>query len=320
MAKPRSRKSTVSLSWTKPFSVAPSARAGIAIGRGQVCAAVLDTERGNHQLRAVRVRKLPEQLFSGQPGGAAEASLAEALRSVSEEFRNEFASVRVALPDTVIRSTVFDLDELPKTGELRTELLRWRFAREWQRPEESLDCRGFDLGEDGGKRVFFGQAADRPWLDCVRRALASAGIAPWSLNAAAVYRFNCFHEAIAGASGALLSLDAECWNLLFWDKAGRVRRVLTRMREAGNAEAEAASIADEAERAIFAYVNSDGARTVGKLYLAGNEAEMARLSSVFAGRVRDGAVLLHADERVSGVVSGMREGLAPLALAAALET
>jgi hypothetical protein len=298
--------------------VAPSTVAGIAIGRDQVCAVVLDAKNQACEMRGINRHELPAPLFAGPPTPETESALAAALQSVGAELRAAFAAVHVALPDTVIRSTVFELDELPKTADLREALLRWRFSKEWQRPEDSLECRGLDLGADQGKRLFFGQAGDRPWIDCVRRALVRAEITPWSLNAAASYRFNRFHDAIAGGEGALLSLDPDCWNLLLWDEAGRVRRVVTRLRANATAQDEMKLIADEAERAILAHASGLGSSQAGKLYLAGSEAETAALAVLLDNRLHREALPLHADQGITGDVAGMREDLAPLALAAAL--
>lgn len=308
----------MSHSWNSYFSATPSVQAGIAIGRNQICAVVLNANGAKHEIRAIHTHDMPTPIFSAQPTTKTEAVMVDALKAVSEEFRGEYASVHIALPDTVIRSTVFDLEELPKKDDMRKELLRWRFAKKWQRPEDSLDCRGYDLGEDRGMRLFFGQAGDRPWVESVRRALAQSEIVPWSLNAAAVYRFNCFHEDVAEGGGALLSLETDSWNLLLWDEKKRIRRVLTRLRENLTAEDEAASIAGEIERAIFAYVQGDGSRKVGRLYLAGNAVELASFAGAFNGRLSEPVVVLHADENISGNVTAIRDGLAPLALAAAL--
>lgn len=308
----------MSLSWTKRYSLAPAVLAGIAIGRNRVCAVVLGDKGGAREVSLIKSQDVSAPLFSAQPTAQTEALLVEALQAVSGDFRALFAAVHVALPDTVIRSTVFELDELPKTAAMRESLLSWRFSKEWQRGEDTLECRGFDLGEDGGKHLFLGQAGDRSWLACVRRALAHAGITPWSLNAASVYRFNRLHEVIGGSGGALLSVDPDSWNLLLWDDMGRIRQVLTRLRENVAAENEAASIASEAERAILAYVQGNGTRRVGKLYLAGSETELAALAEVFDSRLQERAVLLHMDEGISASVAGMRGGLAPLALATAL--
>lgn len=305
-------------SLTKRLSLAPAVSAGIAIGRNQVCAVVLDAAGGKHQVRAIHTQDLSVPLFAAQPTIETEAMLVDALLAVTGEFRDLFASVHVALPDTLIRSTVFELDELPNSATMRESLLRWRFAKEWQLPEDSLDCHGFDLGEDQGKHLYLGQAGDRLWLACVRRALARAGIVPWSLNAAAVCRFNYFHDAIVGSGGALLSLDPDCWNLQLWDDQGRVRQLHTRLRENLAAGDEAASIADEAERVILAYVQANTSRAVGKLYLAGRDEEMAFFAAEFDKRLSERSVVLHSDNGIPASVAGIRNGLAPLALAAAL--
>lgn len=302
--------------WLGHLSAQPELAAGIAIGSREICAVLLSGAPGSQQMRTIETCALARPLFAGAPTLEDETGLAEALRAVSEAFRDKYAAVHVALPDTVIRSAVFDLEELPKTDELRGALLRWRFAREWQRPEEALECRGAELGEDGGKQVFFGQAGDRPWLACVMRAMAQAGIVPWSVNAAAVCRFNCFHDDMAGSGGALLALDPECWNLQVWDGAGRLRRVLTRLRLADSAETE--SIVNAVERAILAYVHEAAGRTVGSFYLTADEEVVKAIAAVFNGRLREGAVWLRPDAKVSGAIDGMRAGLAPLALAAAL--
>jgi len=299
------------------MSPRPEAVAGIAIDARSVCVALLSAEGDGQALHAIEVRELPKPLFEAPPTAVDEASLAEALQGASAALSGKFAAVRVVLPDTVIRSAVLDLDDLPKTEEMRGALLRWRFAKEWQRPEDALECRGAELGEDRGKKVYFGQAADRQWLDSVKRALATAAIVPWSLNAAAVSRFNCFHDdMVTGAGGALLALDAACWNLQVWDAQGRVRRVLTRLRVAGAAEYE--SIANAVERAILGYVHEAGGRAVDSLYLNGGEDEVAGLAAVFKGRLRESAIWLRPDAKVAGSLAGMRTGLAPLALAAAL--
>lgn len=306
-------------SWTKRVFTGPSVHAGIVIGHTQICAAVVDVGTDCHKTRGVMDRPLPQGLFSGQPSETCEAALVETLKAVRTSFWNEFAAVRVVLPDTMIRSTVFELEELPRTDELRSALLRWRFATEWQRPEQSLDCQGMDLGEDGGKKVLLGQAIDRSWLDSVKRALGAAGIVPWSLNAGVIYRFNCFHEQVAAEAGAMVSVDPACWSVLIWDSAGRLRRVYTRPRSSEKKEDEAHEIADSAERKILAYAGGAAERNVGRLYLAGDEDDMLALAAAFNGRLREEAVLLHADEKTSCAISGIRGGWAPLAMAAALD-
>lgn len=310
----------MSLSWTRALRPAAACQAGIAIGRSQLTAVVLAAGGARPQVQAVHTQPLVVPLFEAQPGLLAEDALVQALRAVSAPFRERYAPVHVALPDFVLRSTVFELDQLPKKARLRQALLRWRFAKEWQRSEDSLDCRGDDLGPDGGRHLFFGQAGDSAWLACVRRALARAGISPWSLNAAAVYRFNGFHDTLAVAPGALLGLDPDSWSLLLWDERGRIRQVLTRLRENQPSGSQAAAIAAETERAILAYVKADGRRRVDRLHLAGDQADITALVQLFNARLSEPVLALHPDAEADAGVANLGDGLAPLALVAALSS
>lgn len=308
----------MSPSWTKVLRTAPARMAGIAIGRDHVVAVVLTGKGGQPALHSHHSQPLPARLFDGSPDAAAEDALARALLAVSAEFRELYAPVHVALPDSVLRSTVFELDQLPKKAQLRQSLLRWRFARQWQRSEDSIDCRGADLGPDGAHHLHFGQGGDSAWLACVRRALARAGVSPWSMNAAAVYRYNGFHDQVAGAAGALLALDPDSWSLLLWDDKARVRQVLTRLRDSQAGGDEAAVIADEAERAILSYVQADSRRHVGRLHLAGSRIDTTALAGVFDARLREPVRVLRADAGIDAKFEALLDGLAPLALVAAL--
>lgn len=305
----------MSLSWIRALRPAVACRAGIAIGRRHVTAVVV---QGDGSAPAVHTRALPVPLFEAEPGLPAEDALVQALVAVSAAFRQRYAAVHVALPDFALRSSVFEFDELPKKPALRQALLRWRFAQAWQRSEDSLECRGQALGPEGARQLLFAQGGDRAWLACVRRALARAGVGPWSLNAAAAYRFNGLPTAVAAAPGALLGLDPDAWTLQLWDAQGRVRHVLTRLRDGAPAAAQAAAIADETERAILSYIQADAGRRVDRLYLAGDHEAVAAVAPVFTARLREPAQPLAPAVAAGASAPLLAEGLAPLALAAAM--
>ncbi|MDH5206759.1 MAG: hypothetical protein OEW36_13960 [Hylemonella sp.] len=307
----------MSPSWTRVLDAAPACRVGIAIGRREL-AAVVVAGGGAPEPLALQCETLAAQLFDAPPGAAAEDALVQALRAVSASWRDAFAAVHVALPDSVLRSAVLELDQLPAKASLRQALLRWRLAKQWQRSEDSLDCRSVALGPDGTQQLLFGQGGDQAWLACVRRALARAGVRAWSLNAAAVHRFNAFHDTLAAAPGALLTLDPDDWSLLLWDEQGRLRQLLTRLRPRQPAAEAAPAIADEVERAILTYVQAAAGRQVLRLHLAGDHADVAALAAVFDARMREPARPLQPLPHTHTRTAGLHDGLAPLALAAAL--
>ena len=131
---------------------------------------------------------LAEPLFDTLPTPAIAADLVKSLKAVAEDLKAGFVPLRIALPDAVLKSSTLELDAMPKSEKLQQDLLRWRFSKDMQRPEEAIICAGQSLGADSDKQLLFGQVLDRHWLDCLNRAFAQADIMPWSLNAIAGQR------------------------------------------------------------------------------------------------------------------------------------
>ncbi|HEY6095570.1 MAG TPA: hypothetical protein VIU93_11525 [Gallionellaceae bacterium] len=290
-------------------------QAGIAVGRRQLCAVTIESKGSGWSVRNIHRQDLAVPLFSGAPTTAALGALDAALQAISRELDAQFALIHVALPDSVIRSSVFELDELPKAAAQRTDLMRWRFAQSWQRPEESLECRGQDLGNADGKRLLLAQAGDRAWSDCVKQALERAGQMPASMNAALAYRYNRFQHQFAPAAGAMLSLDPDGWTLAYWDEVRRLRHITTRLR-AGDSSDELGGLADDVVR----NVQSGAIGKAERLYLSGDSQEMLDLSARLEGKLGIPVTRLHAVDDVAGNTAWAREGMAPLALAAAMSS
>lgn len=290
-------------------------QAGVAIGRHHLCAVTIESRGNAWSIRNIHRHDLSVPLFTGVPTPAAAGALDVALQALGEELQGQFALTHVALPDTVIRSSIFELDEIPKSRELQSELIRWRFAKDWQRPEDSLDCRGQGIGEAAGKHLLLAQAGDEAWTNCVKQALARAGLMPSSMNAAVVYRYNRFQHQFAPTDGAMLSLDPDGWTLLYWDARHQPRRIATRLRAAGDSD-EISNLANDVVRAI----HTGSAGHIGRLYLSGSIQEMLTLGGRLEQQLGMQVTRMHAVDGVSGNTTWAREGMAPLALAAAMSS
>lgn len=295
----------------------PSApiQAGIAIGRHHLCAVTIESSGNAWSIRNIHRHDLSAPLFTGVPTPAVAGALDAALQGLGEELKAQFALTHVALPDTVIRSSIFELDEIPKTPELQSELIRWRFAKDWQRPEDSLDCRGQDIGSAAGKRLLLAQAGDQAWIDCVKQALARAGLMPSSITAALVYRYNRFQHQFAPTDGAMLSLDPDGWTLLYWDAQQQLRRIATRLRATGDSD-EINNLAGDVARII----QTGSAGKIDRLYLSGNIQDMLALGGRLEQQLGMQVTRMYGVEGVSGNIAWAREGMAPLALAAAMSS
>lgn len=295
----------------------PSAplQAGIAIGRHHLCAVTIESSGNAWSIRNIHRHDLSAPLFTGVPTPAAAGALDGALQALGEELKAQFALTHVALPDTVIRSSIFELDEMPKSAALQSELIRWRFAKDWQRPEDSLECRGQDIGSAAGKRLLLAQAGDQAWIDCVKQALARAGLMPSSMNAALTYRYNRFKHQFAPTDGAMLSLDPDGWTLLHWNDCQQLRRIATRLRATDDFD-DINSMAGDVVRAI----QTGPAGKSDRLYLSGNTQDMLAMGGRLEQQLGIQVAMMHTVEGVSGNTTWAREGMAPLALAAAMSS
>lgn len=259
------------LSWINAGLSRTQAVAGIHIGRRQVHGAILTRHNSEWMVEDSSKFELSSPLFdvlgfdvSGEQ--AAESDLVAALRQIVAGFKRGFMPIRVALPDTVIRSSVFELDEIPRAGKPQQDLLRWRFATMLQRNEDALVCTGQALGEAAGKKLLFAQALEKNVHALVQRALQQAEIQPWSLNAQSACQHNAFHDAYAQGGGALVSMDAESWGFQLWDASKRLRYVRSRWRD-GALDFE--QMGSEIERVIRAQASTAHGFQVERLYIAG---------------------------------------------------
>jgi hypothetical protein len=251
--------------------------AGIHIGRRHVHGALLSRQRSRWKVETLARVALAQPLFEGVSDQVAEAGLVAALQQVSAGFKQGFMPIRIALPDTVIRSSVFELDDLPRSPKLQQELLRWRFSKTLQRDEDTFVCTGQPLGAAGDKQLLFAQALEKDWYAMTQRALQQAGIQPWSLNAQSAYQHNVYRDACEHGSGALISVDMETWGFQLWDSARRLRYVRSRWRE-GALDFE--WISSEIERVIRSQASAAQGFQVERLHIAGGGQEVDALQQV----------------------------------------
>jgi len=312
----------VSPSWIERLRSGADGAVGIAIGRREISIVTVPGVKAKRQkMPAAQTLPLAASLFEAEYTASIDETLVQALQALDSTFRHLYVPVHVALPDFVLRSSVFELDDWPRKRSWQQALLRLRFAQEWRRDEASLECQGESLGRAGARHLLWGQGGDRAWLDGVRRALARSGISAWSLNSAATYRFNSLPRTVTAAPGALLSLDPGTWTLLFWDEQARVRQVLTRyiaVSDTSSVEEGALAITDEVERVIRMYAQNENHR-VDRLHLCGMHEYVSALTPMFNARLLE-PVRLWSPAVVAGqsVAPGLREGWAPLAWAAAM--
>jgi hypothetical protein len=305
----------VSPSWIERLrrGLAPSARAGLAVGRDYVGFAELAAADGGWRVTGLAETKLDAPLFSGAPAAEAADALRKGLGELAGRVKGRYLPVHVSVPDALVRWATFDLDELPRARAAQLDLVRFRFARQGINGAHVVACQA--LAHDGDKQVLFGMATDGAWQRLVNGVLADAGIEAWSLSANACRTFNRFHDRLTRSSGALVALAPDAWSLWLWDDGGRPRHGRGRWRTGAGDHAD---IALEVERSILAYVHGGRERSVARVFVAGG-ADAVPLAEALDARLRERCVRLPADE--GAAAGGSIDGVASAAvsLAAALE-
>jgi hypothetical protein len=301
-------------SWTNLSLSQPRKIAGIYIGKRHLSAVLLAYNKGVWEEKAARLVALAEPLFDTLPTAAIEADLVKSLKAVAADFNTGFVPLRIALPDAVLRSSTLELDAMPQTEKLQQDLLRWRFSKDMQRTEEAIICAGQVLGAENGKQLLFGQVLDRNWLDCLHRSFAQAGITPWTLNALASYRHNCYYHAFEQTGGALITVDPDSWGFQLWDGAKRLRYVRSRWRET---DLDYDLMFEEIERSIRSHSHSASGYQIERLYLAGKGCEIDELNQVLNINLKQGVARVDISALATAPANKLYEGELLLARTAA---
>lgn len=303
-------------------STGPKASVGVAIGRREVCVVHAMLGENSAHIQAIETASLPDAMFTGSPTSATESNLVSVLVKVAKVAKNKFIPCHVALPDPAMAFAVFELDELPKSGRTRLELVRWRFAKEYSVDSAMFDCAHQTLGQENAKHLLLGQGIDKAWLQCIKHALRGAGITPWSINPGACYRFNQFHDRFAREKhgAAMVILDPDSWAVFLWDAAARPRLVRARWRtRTDEATEDHHAIALEAERSILSYVRAGKEGSITRVYAISHACELEGLTTALDRRLREKCQPL----TIPGVAPEedrrlMDHGLASVSLTAAL--
>lgn len=290
-------------------------RAGIAISRYQVSAVILEKIKGKYSIRRNYNLELPTSIFTGSPTTEAIKALNVSMDTLSKDLNGEFSLIHVAFPDTFIRNSIFELDEMPKNEKMRNELTKWRFAKDWQRSEGDLECRSQDMGQFEGKFHLFAQAGDRAWIDCVRQSLDFAKLKPSSMNSALVYRYNRFHNQFSPGHGAMLSLDPDCWTLLSWNGQFQFKRIVTRLRVSGDG-----SDLEHLKEEVVRSIKTGAIGRIDQLYVTASSQQTAVIKEGLSNIPGLTVSSLNAAAEVSGKSTWTELGMGQVAIAAALST
>lgn len=261
---------------------------GIGIRGNRVVAMRVEPIENGRCITHVAEERLPFMPFRDPSPRAGDADiLAQAIQRLAKVVPQAHWPLQIALPDSAAIFQVMEFDSLPKAVSEREAIARFRMEREF--PAVAKMKSSFQmLGEEEGKALLLALAVQRDWLDCLLDGCRAAGFVPGVADIGMNYIFNRFHDVFAaGEDGVLVSIEADFWSVLFWDKGVRPRFFRSRWREAGfEIDADHESIAQDVERQVRAYALSFHGRRISRVYLCSGNAEHVSFAARLNARMQ----------------------------------
>ena len=265
----------MSRSWTDSFAGARRSgfSGGLEIGRDVVRYVEIESKAGRSRVCSMSSARIDVPLFEAEPTAANGKAIADAVARVAGTTRNRYLPLHVCVPDPLVRTAIFELEELPKNADARKALAKFRLQRDL--PSQECEYRTEALGAlNNGKQLLLGMAMSSAWCRAVIEALQTQGIVAWSLTGRLTRLLNALSGNLTGTNGVLICGMDDSWALAAFDSQGRLRYVRSQW---STASLTPAAIAAEAQRAILAYVHQDANRSVEKicLFTPGGQVDLA---------------------------------------------
>lgn len=264
-------------SWTRRLSLENDLSIGIAISRNSVCAAKIKEQDGKPNVIWIKQTTIDQPLFEHDDIHPNSDALSKALKTIVNSLDNRSSPIHVALPDTVIKTSTFELDDLPKSNKTLSSLAQWKMADNFGRIDRELVCRTLSLGTDNGKHLLYAQAGYRYWIEHITSSFNACGIVPWTINSASHFRHNYLNSQGIAPASTMLSVDDDCWTLQLWDSDARIRLTLTRLRRILQSRCDEDFIINELVRVLRAWRVNHPDLTLDTLYLDGSKEIIGRL-------------------------------------------
>lgn len=264
----------------------PSSCVGLAIGAGSIeMAHCRQRRRGSDILWHERF-PLDTSLVFNASYSALGSALDESLGALGDRLGKRGVPIQVALPDPVVNSHFFVIEEWPRTAAAQGEFVRWQMGKLFCRKAEEMACAHQWMGQEGGRHFVFAVGTDRALVEAIREAFVRRRRILATVDMAACYRFNRLPEELKGQSGALVAIEPDYWSGFVWDATGRLRCVRARWRTPDRAREreEWEKMAADFERLVRGYVHEESGRRIERLYLSGEKDSVDAVGDVLGSQ------------------------------------
>ncbi|MCW8957138.1 MAG: hypothetical protein OQL09_09660 [Gammaproteobacteria bacterium] len=231
------------------------------IGINSVCAAMIEHSRStNYPIKYLSI-DYPSILNAEDNYQSLQTVLPTLLDHFDKELNFDYVPAQVALADTLVSSSVFELDQIPTKQSLKNELLAMRFQKDCHinMKNAAITSQVFQTRK---QQALYAITAPDALISSIQAIFNNRQQNLCCIDKAIHYVFNHYYEQLS-ADAALLFNNDEYWTLIIWNSEKNV--VYFRSKLHSNND-QLNSIADDVIRLLHTY-QQNNQQSVRQLYI-----------------------------------------------------
>jgi 6-phosphogluconate dehydrogenase len=265
---------------------------GIYINRHQV-AGILAEQNGD-LIKPVNsyVAEDSQDIFNTKNNEKLKSCLGHVLDEFGAQFKGQYIPLQISLADPLVKSAVFDLEEIPAQSKAREQLIRWKFNKERHIDMGQMSLALQSMISEQGKNQIYASTTSSNVIRVISEACEQRGFVLNVLDTAINYLFNDFYKSMSG-SASLLQLNQKYWALMIWDKEKRIRYVRSKWFRSNDMtrNEELKGILLDVERLLYSYSEVNEERP-SMLYIEPSSYDRALLQETLLERLGDNFTFL----------------------------
>lgn len=253
-------------------------------------------------------------IFCAKNNENLKSCLGHVLDEFNMEFEGRYIPLQISLADPLVKSAVFDLDEIPVKSKARDQLIRWKFNKECHINMDQMSVALQPMKREQDRQQIYASTTSSNAIRTISDVCNQRGLVLNVLDASINYLFNYVYELVTGTA-SLLQLNQEYWVLMIWDKEKRIRYVRSkwfRSKDMSRNE-ELKAILLDVERLLHSYSKANEDRP-SMLYVEPSNYDRALLQEALLERLGDNFTFL---DQIKTAVSDRGDDIYSMATLAA---
>ena len=224
---------------------------GINIGIKSASAVLVEQNRGgNYPIKKLEIN-YPDSLKAEDNYQAIESILQSLLDYFNEELAFDYIPLQISVPDTLVSSAIFELEQMPKSQAMKNQLLAMRFQKDCH-----INMKNADISSQviqNTKHTLYAITAPAALVSSIQSTIKHRHQNLQCIDKAIHYVFNHFYDQLL-ADASMLFINDEYWTLIIWNSDKNVVYFRSKLHSTDD---QLINTADDVIRLLHTYQQTD---------------------------------------------------------------